>query len=100
MSRRPDLLAIVVALLGTLAVAAAFLGDLLLSRESELAAGERRVQEFGVMLGEHTARSFEAAAASRQRYELQLADGSWVDSREAARLAARVLPTAGAFASR
>ena len=58
--RRPDLLAIVVALIGTLAVAAAFLGDLLLSRESELAAGEQRVQEFGIMLGEHTARSFEA----------------------------------------
>ncbi len=58
--RRPDLLAIVVALIGTLAVAAAFLGDLLLSRESEIAAGEQRVQEFGIMLGEHTARSFEA----------------------------------------
>jgi signal transduction histidine kinase len=58
--RRPDLLAIVVALIGTLAVAAAFLGDLLLSRESEIAAGEQRVQEFGTMLGEHTARSFEA----------------------------------------
>jgi signal transduction histidine kinase len=58
--RRPDLLAIVVALLGTLAVAAAFLGDLLLSRGSELEVGERRIQEFGIMVGEHTARSFEA----------------------------------------
>jgi Tfp pilus assembly protein PilF len=53
-----------------------------------------------VGLVDKAARSFAAAAASRQRYELQLADGSWVDSREAARLAARVLPTAGAFASR
>jgi signal transduction histidine kinase len=72
--RRPDLLAIVVALLGTLAVAAAFLGDLLLSRESELAAGERRVQEFGVMLGEHTARSFEAVDILLREIAADLSD--------------------------
>lgn len=58
--RRPDLLALAVALLGTLAVAGAFLADLMISRGSELAAGEQRVQAFGIMLGEHTARSFEA----------------------------------------
>ncbi len=30
---------------------------------------------------------FEAAATSRTRYELELADGSWIDSREAAKQA-------------
>lgn len=58
--RRPDLLALVVALAGTLAVAAVFISDLALSRERELANGERRVQHFGTMVGEHTARTFEA----------------------------------------
>ena len=72
--RRPDLLAIVVALIGTLAVAAAFLGDLLLSRESEIAAGERRVQEFGIMLGEHTARSFEAVDILLREIATDLSD--------------------------
>ena len=58
--RRPDLLALIVALVGTLVVAAVFISDLMLSRERELAQGERRVQHFGIMLGEHTARTFEA----------------------------------------
>jgi len=58
--RRPDLLALVVALAGTLAVAAVFISDLMLTRERELELGERRVQHFGTMVGEHTARTFEA----------------------------------------
>ena len=58
--RRPDLLALIVALAGTLSVAAVFISDLMLSRERELDLGEQRVQHFGTMLGEHTARTFEA----------------------------------------
>lgn len=50
----------IVALAGTLAVAAVFISDLALSRQRELDLGERRVQHFGTMLGEHTARTFEA----------------------------------------
>jgi signal transduction histidine kinase len=58
--RRPDLLALIFALVGTLVVVAIFIGDLMLSRERALEAGQQRVQHFGIMLGEHTARTFEA----------------------------------------
>lgn len=34
---------------------------------------------------------FRAAIASEARYDLQLADGSWMDSRRAARIAAKAL---------
>lgn len=43
---------------------------------------------------------FRAAIASDQRYRLELADGSWIDSREAARLALARLHQAGAVALR
>lgn len=49
---------------------------------------------------EEARESFDAAAASEDRYMLQLADGSWVDSRRAARMAQRNLLSEGAFASR
>ncbi len=58
--RRPDLLALTVALASTLAVVVFVLGDLLLSRERELEFGMARTREFGTMLGEHTARTHEA----------------------------------------
>ena len=58
--RRPDLLALIVALAGALAVVAFLLGDLLLSRERELELGTERIEHFGVMFGEHTARTYEA----------------------------------------
>jgi len=35
--------------------------------------------------------SYVAALSSRQRYDLELSDGSWLDSRAAARLAVRML---------
>ena len=35
--------------------------------------------------------SYRAALASRQRYDLELQDGSWLDSRDAARLAIKML---------
>ena len=43
---------------------------------------------------------FEAALISKTRYDLELADGSWVDSREAARLALANLGRAGTLARR
>jgi tetratricopeptide (TPR) repeat protein len=43
---------------------------------------------------------FDAAMASDDRYELQLPDGSWMDSRRAARIAARKLEQGGAFSMR
>lgn len=49
---------------------------------------------------EEARESFDAAAASEDRYMLELADGSWVDSRRAARTARRNLTSEGAFASR
>ncbi|WP_374414142.1 hypothetical protein [Novosphingobium colocasiae] len=44
--------------------------------------------------------SYQAAINSSQRYDLQMADGSWVDSREAARMAIRRLLATTAQASR
>lgn len=43
---------------------------------------------------------YRAAAASDARYELQLADGSWMDSRRIARVAMRNLARREAFAAR
>lgn len=44
--------------------------------------------------------SYRAAAASPQRYDLELADGTWMDSRWAARAAMRNLHRTNALASR
>ncbi|MDR2837813.1 MAG: hypothetical protein LBV49_04480 [Azonexus sp.] len=57
---KPELLALIVALIGTLSVLAAFLVDLAMSRQRDLEAGERQVERFGIMVAEHTARSLEA----------------------------------------
>jgi hypothetical protein len=46
------------------------------------------------------AASFAAAMASSDRYELQLADGSWMDSRRAARIALDRLQNNGTFTMR
>ena len=43
---------------------------------------------------------YKTAQASRDRFELQLADGSWMDSRRAARIASARLETSGTFAVR
>jgi signal transduction histidine kinase len=58
--RKPEALALIVALVGTITVLTVFLSDALLSRERELDLGERRIQHFSIMLAEHTARTFEA----------------------------------------
>lgn len=44
--------------------------------------------------------SFRAALSSRSRYDLELQDGSWVDSRDAARRAIRLLSRGEALALR
>lgn len=41
-----------------------------------------------------------AAIASPERFDLQIADGSWMDSRQAARIALARLQGSGSFASR
>lgn len=58
--RKPEQLALTLALAGTLAVLIAFLVDLGLSYKREIDNGEQRLQQFSVMMAEHTARSFEA----------------------------------------
>jgi len=60
LKRKPETLALIVALIGTLIVLFVFLTDLLLARHRDTEAGERRLQHFGIMMAEHTARAFEA----------------------------------------
>lgn len=56
----PETLALAVALIGTLSVLLIFLADLVVSRQRDLDTGERRLQHFAIMMGEHTARAFDA----------------------------------------
>lgn len=58
--RKPETLALFVALISTLSVLAIFLADLVLARQRDIETGEKRLQHFGIMMAEHTARSFEA----------------------------------------
>ena len=59
-ARKPETLALTVSLIGTLIVLLVFLADLVVARHRDLDAGERRLQHFGIMMAEHTARTFEA----------------------------------------
>lgn len=58
--RKPETLALFVALISTLTVLTVFMTDLVLARQRDIEAGEKRLQHFGIMMAEHTARSFEA----------------------------------------
>lgn len=58
--RKPDSLALIVALAGSVSVLGTFMIDLFLSRQRNLDDGLQRLQHFSLMLAEHTARSFEA----------------------------------------
>ena len=60
LKRKPEQLALTLALAGTLAVLVAFLVDLTLSYKRDIDTGEQRLQQFSVMMAEHTARAFEA----------------------------------------
>lgn len=84
--RKPEKLALIVALGSTLAVFLAVLTDLGLSHRRDLQTGEQRLQQFSVMMAEHTARAFEAIDVlvkevsidlSKNRYEWQ----QWSDVR-------------------
>src|SRR5574343_1089734 len=59
-SRKPETLALTISLVGTLIVVLVFLADLIVARNRDLEAGERRLQHFSIMMAEHTARTFEA----------------------------------------
>src|SRR5574343_1186688 len=59
-SRKPETLALTISLVGTLIVVLVFLADLIVARNRDLEAGERRLQHFSIMRAEHTARTFEA----------------------------------------
>jgi hypothetical protein len=58
--RKPEKLALVVALISTFTLLLIVLTDLFLSFQRDLDSGEKRLQQFSVMMAEHTARSFEA----------------------------------------
>lgn len=58
--KKPETLALFVALIGTLTVLSVFLIDLVLARHRDIETGERRLQHFSIMMAEHTARSFES----------------------------------------
>ena len=59
-TRKPESLALTISLVGTLIVLSVFMADLVVARHRDLEAGERRLQHFGLMMAEHTARTFEA----------------------------------------
>jgi signal transduction histidine kinase len=58
--RKPEALALIVALLSTVLVLTLFLSDAYLSRSHEIEVGKRRTELFSIMLAEHTARALEA----------------------------------------
>ncbi|MDP2882020.1 MAG: ATP-binding protein [Azonexus sp.] len=59
-TRKPETLALTAAMAGTLIILFVFVVDLALVRHKDLEVGERRLQNFGIMMAEHTARTFEA----------------------------------------
>jgi signal transduction histidine kinase len=60
LSQKPETLALTAAMAGTLIIGFVFGVDLTLVRHNDLQVGERRLQHFGLMMAEHTARTFEA----------------------------------------
>jgi signal transduction histidine kinase len=59
-TQKPETLALTAAMAGTLIILFVFVVDLTLVRHNDLQVGERRLQHFGIMMAEHTARTFEA----------------------------------------
>ena len=60
LQKKPETLALFVALISTVVVLTFFLADLIFTRQRDTEASERRLQHFSIMMAEHTARSFEA----------------------------------------
>jgi len=81
MRRKPEVPILYVALICTLTVLVVFLTDLVLARQRDLEAGEQRVQRFGVMMAEHTARSFDAIdmLLREMASDLSLGRRDWTD---------------------
>lgn len=88
LQRKPESLALIVALISTLAVLGGFMADLLVARHRDIDAGEQRLQHFGIMMAEHTARAFEAVdvtlreistdlSGSRRDWERWEASNGW-----------------------
>lgn len=59
-TQKPETLALTAAMAGTLIILFVFVVDLMLVRHNDIEVGERRLQQFGIMMSEHTARTFEA----------------------------------------
>ena len=59
LQKKPETLALFVALICTVVVLTFFLADLIFTRQRDIDTSERRLQHFGIMMAEHTARSFE-----------------------------------------
>lgn len=75
-TRKPETLALIVSLVSMLAVLTTFLADLVLAHQRDLDAGEKRLQQFSVMMAEHTARAFEAVDVLVREVSSDLS-GSW-----------------------
>lgn len=60
LTQKPERLALTAAMAGTLIILVVFVIDLMLVRHNDLQVGERRLQQFGIMMSEHTARTFES----------------------------------------
>ena len=71
-TKKPETLALNVALIGTLTVIIVLVADLFFARHNDMDNGERRVQHFGVMMAEHTARSFEAVDVLLREVAIEL----------------------------
>ncbi len=57
--KKPETLALFVALVSTVAVLTVFLADLIFTRQRDIDTNERRLQHFSIMMAEHSARAFE-----------------------------------------
>ena len=57
--KKPETLALFVALISTITVLTVFLIDLVLAHQRDIETGKRRLQHFSIMMAEHTARAFE-----------------------------------------
>lgn len=81
LTRKPEKLALLVALLGTLTVLVIFLTDLMLSYQRDIDSGETRLKQFSVMMAEHTARAFEAVdvLVKEVATDLSLNRADWPD---------------------
>lgn len=79
-NRRPELLAVWIALAGIIAMLIAFAIDLTLSHRQVMRVGENRLRHLALMMSEHSARAFEAIDGQLNTIskELSLANAEWL----------------------